>query len=242
MKLKAIVSALLACAGTSAFAQGVIAPPAATTAQIIGQLCDTTRPDRSRHVFSIQGPTTEPNAQCFVHVMPRDHILGAGQLHEGNYRVTVSGGGGGGGGGLYNGTAGYRGYDAAPGTVLTNLTPGTYRLTIGAGGMGGAGCNGATRGEDGAPTGLSRADTGQVVAGFPRAEWYVRTYRSDNPMAQARPSRNISAIPVTSAVASASAGAGSFELRALGGQGGAGGPNCNAGAPGAHGFIAIEPA
>jgi hypothetical protein len=238
MKLTGIAIAILGCAASHAFAQGVIAPPAASASPVMGQLCDTSRPDRTRHIFTIQGPTTQPNAQCFVHVVPRDQVAGAGQLPEGNYRISVSGGGGGGGGGLENGTAGLRGHDAPSSTVTQNLTPGTYRLTIGAGGMGGAGCSTATRGEDGAPTSLSRADTGQVVAGFPRAEWYVRTYRSDDPMASARPARNVVANPV----ASASAGAGSFELRALGGAGGIGGPRCAAGAPGAHGFIALDPA
>jgi len=81
------------------------------------------------------------------------------------------------------GAGGSGGYSAVPVTKVRYLNPGVYRLTIGAGGQGGmAGPNGERvartggRGADGAPTGLSNANTGQTIAGFTRAESWDGTY------------------------------------------------------------------
>ncbi len=232
MKIGKTALVLTACMAAPAYAQ--------TSAL----MCDTTNLDRTRNVFTIAGavPANAANQQCFIHVVAKDQPVGAGQLAEGDYQITISGGAGGGGGGTEHGTAGYKAPDAIPSSLRAHLDPGMYRLTIGTGGMGGSGCRNVTRGEDGAPSSLSNANTGALIAGFPRAEYYARAYRSDTTLATARPVR----APAPIAVApSSAAGAGApvaVNMVAAGGLGGPGGDHCGPGGPGNHGFIAIHPA
>ena len=161
--------------------------------------CGTTNYDSSRNIYTITNPTLgTATQQCFITVVPKQSWSGGmpnlstSQLVEGNYEITLSGAGGGGGGGGGGerehdrneaGSGGGGGYSATPSTTVSYLSPGVYRLTIGAGGQGGmAGPNGERvartggRGADGAPTGLSNANTGQTIAGFTRAESWDGTY------------------------------------------------------------------
>lgn len=224
---------------------GCAAAPA--WSQTTGVLCDTSGMDRTRNVFTIVGATgTDSSMQCFINVIPKESGQPVnGQIYEGNYTITLSGGAGGGGGGSEGAAAGQKAPDAVPTQVQQHLAPGMYRLTLGTGGRGGAGCRNATRGEDGAPTSISNSATGALVAGFPRAEYYGRTYHSDSTLATARPPQGgKQSIALAAAPAqSSAAGAGSPQrLVAVGGAGGPGGANCGPGAPGGNGFISLQPA
>jgi outer membrane protein OmpA-like peptidoglycan-associated protein len=98
---------------------------------------------------------------------------------EGTYVIELSGGGGGGGGGgagtsKDQGGGGGGGAGAAPSRTVQYLSPGVYKLTIGTGGEGGSAGGGRT--EAGNPTSLTKADTGQLIAGFAGADvWAQRT-------------------------------------------------------------------
>jgi hypothetical protein len=261
MKIGKVSVLLVACATAPAYAQTSAQGSAQIPAQVTdwggAPMCDTTNLDRTRNVFTVIGPAPGANQQCFIHVVPREQAAGPGQMVEGDYRITLSGGAGGGGGGVDRGSAGHRAADAVPGQVDQHLNPGMYRLTIGTGGPGGIGCTNVTRGQDGGPTGISDATTGAVVAGVPRAEYYVRTIRSDTAVAGTQPARTpVAATQRAAQTPSSAAGAGTralspplnaplnppLSLVAAGGAGGPGGVNCGPGGAGGHGFISIRPA
>jgi hypothetical protein len=147
--------------------------------------CGTTNYDSSRNTFTIMHATpATPNQQCFVTVVSKDSWTGGtpnlatSQMVEGNYEISLSGGGGGGGGGADRAGAGGGGAGAVPFVTTQYLSPGVYRLTVGAGGWSGT-ANGGNGG-DGAPTSLSNATTGQLIAGFPGAETWNGLYQRNN--------------------------------------------------------------
>lgn len=219
--------------------------------------CMVTNLDRAKSAFTITNPSPNAvNQQCFITVVPKDQAAAPGApgapLVEGNYVISLSGGGGGGGGG---GSAG----DGAPGAPAPQsqttqyLAPGTYRVTIGAGGMGGLGCTADTGGQhgwDGNPTSVSNAHSGQHVAGFPRAEYWVATAPGVAPASASvgatAPRRQQTSAAAGSGVPQPVRGAAAGEVVAadfgLGGSGGRGGQTCNNGATGMPGFISIRPA
>jgi hypothetical protein len=168
MKSSKLVLALLTCATSSVFAQG-------------SPQCESANLDQGRNIFTVVNPAPGAvNQQCFLTVQPSG---AAGRYTEGNYEILLSGGGGGGGGGATGddrspGGGGQGGADAVPARTNTYLKPGVYRLTMGTGGLGG----GASRSQgsggnagNGNPTGMADANTGETIAGFPRAEQWARS-------------------------------------------------------------------
>ena len=150
-----------------------------------GPWCGMTNFDGNRNAFTVaNGASGTTNQQCFINVVSKESWSGGApdvansQFVEGNYQVALSGGGGGGGGGAGGGNEpsanGEGGFGAVPLNAVRYLKPGVYRLTIGSGGSGGA-ANGG-HGADGAPTSLSNANSGETVAGFPRAEFWGGSY------------------------------------------------------------------
>jgi len=221
MKTAKLTLMFLACAAAiPAFAQN-------TT----DSACGMTNFDRNGNRFTIVNPASGmATQQCFITVVPKQEWTGgapdpaSSQFVEGNYQVALSGGGGGGGGGAgstnerKSAKGGDGGSGAVPAAAVRYLKPGVYRLTIGSGGQGGAsGESNGGRGEDGAPTSLSNADTGETVAGFPNAENWNGSYAPNSP---------------------ASHGAkGPDGARGGGGAGGTGAGN--SGSPGGNGFIRL---
>jgi hypothetical protein len=149
--------------------------------------CAVTNFDEAKNAFTVKNPVAGAvNQQCFFTVMPKDQsamgsvlpVLSeypAPRLMEGQYIVTLSGGGGGGGAG-HSGGGGGGGAGALPAQVTRYLAPGIYRMTLGTGGEGGIACQTAANGGSGGqgnPTSLSEAYTGNIVAGFPRAEYWA---------------------------------------------------------------------
>ncbi len=138
--------------------------------------------DQGRNVFTVMNATADAvNQQCFLTVIPSGTTASRENpgpyLVEGSYVVELSGGGGGGGGGASGqrerasrdgGGGGGGGAGAAPSQTVQYFSPGIYRLTIGTGGDGGSPNGGLT--EDGNPTSVTNAHTGQLMAGFPGAE------------------------------------------------------------------------
>jgi hypothetical protein len=170
MKSGKFVMALLTCATSSVFAQD-------------SPQCDAANFDQGRNIFTVVNPASGAvNQQCFLTVQPSG---AAGRYTEGNYEILLSGGGGGGGGGgsgrdddRSTGGGGQGGAGAVPARTNTYLKPGVYRLTMGTGGLGG----GASRSQgsggnagNGNPTGMAEANTGETIAGFPRAEQWARS-------------------------------------------------------------------
>lgn len=147
--------------------------------------CGATNYDRARNVFTITNPSSgSVNQQCFITVVSKQEWNGGlpdfstSQLVEGNYEISASGGGGGAGGAAQS-ARGYDGADAIPFMHKRYLSPGVYRLTIGAGGQGGQAFlteDRGGRGEDGAPTSLSEAYSGQTIVGYARAESWDGRY------------------------------------------------------------------
>ena len=183
MKTAKYTLMFLACAAAiPAFAQNTM-----------GSNCGTTNFDRDGNRFTVVSPSGTANQQCFITVVPKQSWTGgapdlaSSQLVEGNYEVALSGGGGGGGGGAGHDNkraTGQNGDGAVPLGTVRYLKPGVYRLTIGSGGQGGApGASNGQSGADGAPTSLSDANSGETVAGFPRAEYWNGGYPQN---AQAR--------------------------------------------------------
>jgi len=172
MKSGKFVMALLTCATSSVFAQDALQ-------------CESANMDQSRNIFTVVNPASGAvNQQCFLTVQPSGS---AGRYTEGNYEILLSGGGGGGGGGgaardeRSSGTGGQGGAGAVPARTNTYLKPGVYRLTMGTGGTGGGASGSQGSGGNagnGNPTGIMEANTGQTIAGYPRAEQWAG--RSDS--------------------------------------------------------------
>jgi len=147
--------------------------------------CGSTNYDPALNAFTIKNaPADGVNQQCFITVYPAGAAPAqaaqdpASYFAEGTYTIDLIGSGGGGGGGGAaskgkSGGAGGGGASAVPMRAVQYLAPGEYKLTIGTGGIGGAAKGGRT--EDGNPSSLTRADTGQLVAGFGHADTHVQT-------------------------------------------------------------------
>lgn len=147
--------------------------------------CGLSNYDRAQNAFTIKNaPANGVNQQCLITVYPAGAAPAqaaqdpASYFAEGTYVIDLIGGGGGGGGGGAasgdrSGGAGGEGASAAPSRTVQYMAPGVYKLTIGTGGMGGAAEGGRT--EDGNPSNLTRADNGQLVAGFPGAGTWTQT-------------------------------------------------------------------
>jgi hypothetical protein len=267
MKLRTLALAVMGCMLAPAFAQTIqvvpaqVAPAAPGSAVIIpgpavvvpGATVVSSAPRQSGTMCDLNTlgqfvPSADvANRQCFVQVVARGETPLAGQLAEGNYNITLSGGGGGGGGGSATGAAGRTGFDGVPMRTTQYLAPGMYRLTVGAGGLGGRGCNAVTYGQDGAPTSVSNAYTGQTIAGFPQAEYWARGMSYSRTVVAGSGGSAIAGagVPATTrVVAPEPARTTTVDgLRvARGGAGGHGGPDCNAGQAGENGYIQITPA
>ncbi|MBE0614593.1 MAG: hypothetical protein IH604_13065 [Burkholderiales bacterium] len=129
-------------------------------------------------------PAEGVNQQCLITVYPAGPAPAqaaqdpASYFAEGTYVIDLIGGGGGGGGGgaaakKTSGGEGGDGASAVPMRAVKYLAPGDYKLTIGSGGAGGDAKGGRT--EDGNPSSLTRADTGELVAGFGHADTHIQT-------------------------------------------------------------------
>ena len=149
MKNDRLAIMLLACAAAtaasaSAFAQGALPN------------CETANYDSARNLYTVMNPARGTVfQQCVLTIQV-----------EGYYDVVLSGGGGGGGGGDSAGGGG-GGAGAAPFKTVKFLSPGRYTLTLGAGGEGGMPGK-PTQG--GGSTSLTKADTGEHIAGFVGAD------------------------------------------------------------------------
>jgi len=204
--------------------------------------CGITNFDRGRNVFTIVNPASgTPNQQCFITVVPKQEWSGgapdpaSSRFIEGNYEVELSGGGGGGGGATRE-VRGYDGGDAIPVKHMRYLSPGVYRLTIGASGQGGQSClteDQGGRGDDGAPTSLSEAYSGQTIVGFPSAESWDRGY-AQNQVASARRVGGDDASRRGNIIPAAMGG-----QYGGGGHGAAGDGRCGMAAQGGNGFIRL---
>jgi hypothetical protein len=158
-------------------------------AQNAGPQCGTTNFDKSRKLFTIMNAGAGTvNQQCYFTVYRASDMPAPARrdprsmLVEGNYAIEMSGGGGGGGGGASMDLGGGGGgAGAAPLHVVRYLAPGVYKMTIGTGGAGGSANGGfgadpkAVASEDGSPSNVTRANTGELVAGTQGADtWSVR--------------------------------------------------------------------
>jgi outer membrane protein OmpA-like peptidoglycan-associated protein len=142
--------------------------------------------DQTLNAFTIKNPTADAvNQQCLLTVYPTGAAPSQSREYpalypvEGTYVIELSGGGGGGGGaGTSKDRAGGGGggAGAAPSRTVQYLSSGVYKLTIGTGGEGGSAGGGRT--EDGNPTSLTKADTGQLIAGFAGADVWVQRTRA----------------------------------------------------------------
>lgn len=164
----------LACAMAPAFAQNSL------------PTCETANFDRAQGLFTVMNPATNAvNQQCLLTVHSRQASAAGTQfpapyLLEGNYAIDLSGGGGGGSSGdARNGGGGGGGAGATPYKTRVYLAPGVYKLTLGTGGNAVSKASASDSGRlfgDGNPTSLTRAATGELVAGFPGADtWTGRT-------------------------------------------------------------------
>ena len=150
--------------------------------------CGSANFDPTRNMFTVMNPAAGAvNQQCLVTVHPRGAVpdqsrqYPAPYLVEGRYIIELSGAGGGGGGGGpgdqksgAGGASGQSGNSAATSRTVQYLSPGVYKLTIGTGGEGGRAQGG--RSEDGNPTSLTNANTGQLIAGFAGADVWRQGY------------------------------------------------------------------
>lgn len=216
--------------------------------------CGSANFDQSRNMFTVISPAAGAvNQQCLVTVYPSGSVpdqsrqYPAPYLVEGNYIVELSGGGGGGGGGASrdqrggSGGSGGGGASAAPSRTVQFLSPGVYKLTIGTGGEGGRPDGGRT--EDGNPTSLTNANTGQLVAGFPGADVWRQGYQA----AGSGRGGQATAGGTTGAMGSAGGEGGASAYGSSGGTGGSSNRDsaAQAGGDGGHGFIRLartEPA
>lgn len=205
--------------------------------------CGSTNFDRTRGVYTIVNPASDAtNEQCFITVVPKASWpggapdLASSQLVEGNYNVVLSGGGGGAGGSAPRTGAGFDGADAVPFKSTRYLAPGVYRVTLGSGGKGGQPCLNEElggRGNDGAPTALSEAYTGQTIAGFPRAESWDGRYAQGYPVASAgRTPGSPDLGNMTPAARVGDLGGGGHSVAAVSG-------GCQVGAKGGAGFVQL---
>jgi hypothetical protein len=151
--------------------------------------------DGERRLFTMKGAAANSvNQQCLLAIAPRGDVSPGSALPEGSYTVYLANGGGGGAGGTMPGVAGGfasggggggGGAGAKETQVTVNLTEGLYKLTIGAGGPGGSVCMpsagfGGGPGWLGSPSNMVRVATGEIIAGTPGADTYVRPTRSQN--------------------------------------------------------------
>ena len=147
--------------------------------------CGTNNYDQALNAFTLKtAPAEGVNQQCLITVYPAGPAPAqaaqdpTSYFAEGTYVIDLIGGGGGGGGGgamskTKSGGSGGDGASAVPMRAVQYLAPGDYKLTIGSGGAGGDAKGGRT--EDGNPSSLTRADTGQLVAGFGHADTHIQT-------------------------------------------------------------------
>ncbi len=174
MKNNRLTFIALACAMAPAFAQNTLPN------------CETANFDRAQGLFTAINPAPDAvNQQCLLTVHPRQASAAGSQssapfLREGSYALALSGGGGGGSSGdARNGGGGGGGAGAAPYKAQVYLTPGVNKLTIGTGGHAvdkATASDSGRRFGDGNPTSLTRAATGELVAGFAGADnWTGRT-------------------------------------------------------------------
>ena len=147
-------------------------------AQSNSPMCGTTNLDQAQNVYTIKNPAAGAvNEQCFIIVYqngaePAEARQYPGSYFvEGKYDIELVGGGGGGGGASHMQGGGGGGAGAAPLRTTQYLTPGVYKMTIGNGGVGGSAYGGATG--SGAPTSLTNAYTGQLIAGFAGADTWT---------------------------------------------------------------------
>ena len=191
--MKIIKLALAALAGAGA---GCATAPSAHRIAI-SELpnCFESNYDAQERLFTIKDlndiwadPTKNPaNQKCLLTVGPSEDVASAKRLTAGRYTVYLANGGGGGAGGtlqspihgVAGGGGGGGGAGAAEVRVTVYLSAGVYKLTIGAGGPGGHDCTPATNlpggpGWFGSPSNIVRVATGEVVAGVPGADAYVR--------------------------------------------------------------------
>lgn len=167
----------LAAAAVPAFAQNALPD------------CGSGNFDPSHDFFTVVNPAAGAvNQQCLLTVHSSGSLRDqsrqspAPYLVEGNYTIALSGGGGGGGGGAsrdkegHAGGSGGGGASAVQSQTVQYLSPGVYKLTIGTGGEGGRADGGRT--EDGNPTSVTYANTGQLVAGFPGADVWTQQYQA----------------------------------------------------------------
>jgi outer membrane protein OmpA-like peptidoglycan-associated protein len=164
----------LACAVAPVFAQSALPN------------CESANYDRAQSLFTVVNPAPNAvNQQCLLTVHARQTPatgtpFPAPYLLEGNYALDMSGGGGGGSSGdARNGGGGGGGAGATPYKTKVYLAPGVYKLTLGTGGHAvskATASDGARPFGDGNPSSLTRAATGELVAGFPGADsWTGRT-------------------------------------------------------------------
>ena len=183
MKLTKLALSLLVGVGAGC----TTAPSLVSTSDLPN--CFDSNYDKERGLFTIKTLVgKQVNQQCLLTVGPRGDVAPASGLAAGTYKVYLAGGGGGGAGGTLLGFAGGGGGGGGgAGAVETSTTvilaEGVYKLTIGAGGPGGTagspsrdGVGGGT-GWAGSPSNIVRVATGEVVAGTPGADTYVRLSR-----------------------------------------------------------------
>ncbi|WP_310452094.1 hypothetical protein [Sulfuritalea sp.] len=153
--------------------------------------CFDTNYDRERGIFTMKNEVANAvNQQCLLIVHASDEAASASQLVAGRYTAYLANGGGGGAGGTLQSFAGSGGGGGGgAGAMETQaplvLSPGAYKLTLGAGGPGGTACMpraGFSGGPGwvGSPSNMIRVATGEVVAGVPGADSYVRLKRRQN--------------------------------------------------------------
>jgi hypothetical protein len=148
--------------------------------------------DSEHHLFTMRNAAPrQVNQQCLLTVWPRG-TPSATRITAGRYLVNVSDGGDGGAGGtlqdlLGGGGGGGGGAGARELRREVDLAEGVYKLTIGAGGPGGGPCIptpfftfGGGPGWLGSPSSIVRVATGEVLAGIPGADTYVRPDKREN--------------------------------------------------------------
>ncbi|MEO8655937.1 MAG: hypothetical protein ABI409_17565 [Ramlibacter sp.] len=182
--------ALLMVAGLGVGCTSV--PPTSGVATSVLQNCFDSNYDRQRDLFTLTNTPRNPvSQQCLLTIASRDELASASRLIAGTYRIYLSNGGGGGAGGNLQsiissgGGGGGGGAGAAETQVTVALTEGVYKLTLGAGGRGGDACMPSTGfgggpGWLGSPTNMVRVAGGELIAGVPGADTYVRPTRRQN--------------------------------------------------------------
>jgi hypothetical protein len=192
---------ILLLAGLGVGCTTVLAAPPVSKSDLPN--CFDTNYDKERGLFTIKGDAIKGdvsktvNQQCLLTVGRRGGAASSSQLAAGRYRVYLANGGGGGAGGTLEvvpggatgATGGGGGGGGGAGSKETqatvNLTEGVYKLTLGAGGPGGMACMpsagfGGGPGWVGSPSNMIRVATGEVIAGTPGADAYVRPSRAQN--------------------------------------------------------------